>query len=280
VLTKDQHTIDGIVYGPVASWRLGRSLGIDLLSTKGKTCSFDCLYCQLGRTVHPLAERREFVPLARLTSELDRIGSVKADYATFSGVGEPTLASNLGPAIETARRILRLPVAVLSNSSLMPDEGVRRQLALADVVVVKLDAPSEDIFRLVNRPLTPYSLRKILEGIKCFSRQYKGEWALQMMFIRENRGCAARMAELAAELSPDEVQINTPLRECSVDPLPPEDIAAIKDEFKGLRKVVTVYEAHRPQVVPLNLTETLRRRPIEKSRQEGERHGSSGHNVE
>ncbi len=264
MLTKDQHAIDGIVYGPVASWRLGRSLGIDLLSTSGKTCSFDCLYCQLGRTKHPLIERREFVPLVRLASELERIGLVEADYVAFSGVGEPTLASNLAQAIELVRSTLKLPVAVFTNSSLMPLAEVRKELAQADLVLAKLDAPSEDFFRLVNRPLTPYSLDEILEGIQLFRSQYRGKLALQMMFIKENRGCAARMANLASEISPDEVQINTPLRECSVDPLPPEDIAAIRNEFRGMRRVRTVYEAHRQQVAPMNVKETLRRRPMEK----------------
>ena len=84
-----------IIYGPVPSWRLGRSLGIDLLSTRGKTCSFDCVYCQLGRTVHFVIERKEFVPISRLVSELESVRGVAADYATFSGVGEPTLARNL-----------------------------------------------------------------------------------------------------------------------------------------------------------------------------------------
>ena len=260
-----------LIYGPVASWRLGRSLGIDMLSTRGKTCSFDCLYCQLGRTVHPLTGRREFVPVARLTSELDRIGPVEADYATFSGMGEPTLASNLGNAIETARRVLRLPIAVLTNSSLMPDEGVRRELARADMVVAKLDAPAEDIFRLVNRPAGPFSLDEILQGIKLFRRQRKGLLALQMMYIRENRGGAALMAKLAGDISPDEVQINTPLRECAVDPLPPEELTAIKNEFKGLGNVVTAYEARRPRVTAMNAGETLRRRPGERPLEEGER---------
>ncbi len=259
-----------VIYGPVASWRLGRSLGIDMLSTDGKTCSFDCLYCQLGRTIHPLTERRVFVPLERLASELNSIGAVEADYATFSGMGEPTLAGNLGDAIEAARRGLGLPIAVLTNSSLMPDEAVRRELALADVVVAKLDAPSEDIFHLVNRPAGPFSLQEVLQGIRSFRRQHQGLLALQMMFIRENRGCAALMARLAEEISPDEVQINTPLRQCAVAPLLPEELAAIKEEFKGLKAVTTAYEARRPRAAPMDTGQTLRRRPGERPQEKGE----------
>ena len=123
--------MSSIIYGPVPSWRLGRSLGIDLLSTKGKTCSFDCIYCQLGKTVHSLTERRQFVSLDELAAELEGVKDIPADYATFSGVGEPTLASNLGEAIELARSVLRLPVAVLTNSSLMTREDVCNELAFS-----------------------------------------------------------------------------------------------------------------------------------------------------
>ena len=124
-----------IIYGPVASWRLGRSLGIDLLSVKEKTCSFNCVYCQLGKTTLLLSERREFVSLVELTRELDSVTKIGADYVTFSGTGEPTLASNLGRAIEVVRSIVQLPVAVLTNSSLMSSGDVRCELAKADVVV-------------------------------------------------------------------------------------------------------------------------------------------------
>jgi len=105
-----------IIYGPVPSWRLGRSLGIDLLSTKVKTCSFNCVYCQLGKTVNSLIERKEFVPLSRLVLELEPLKNknIEADYATFSGLGEPTLASNLGQAIRLVKTALGLPVAALN----------------------------------------------------------------------------------------------------------------------------------------------------------------------
>jgi len=249
------------VYGPVSSWRLGRSLGIDLLSTKGKTCSFDCVYCQLGKTVYPLTERRQFVSLSKLAADLERVKRTPADYATFAGVGEPTLASNLGEAIELVKSMLKLPVAVLTNSSLMTREDVRSELGLADVVVAKLDAPNEELFRQINRPIVECTLDEIIQGLKLFRGEYQKKLALQMMFIKTNRGYASEMARIAEQLSPDEVQINTPLRPCAIQPLTPEDISAIQREFSRVKRVVTVYEASRPEVVPLNLKETLRRRP-------------------
>jgi wyosine [tRNA(Phe)-imidazoG37] synthetase (radical SAM superfamily) len=249
------------VYGPVSSWRLGRSFGIDLLSTKGKTCSFDCVYCQLGRTASPMTERREFVSTKELERALEKVRGVVADYATFSGMGEPTLASNLGNAIELTRTILRLPIAVLTNSSLMPREDVRQELALADVVVAKVDAPTEELFRQINRPYVEYTLQDILQAIESFRTTYVGKLALQMMFFEANMGCAAEMARLAKTLYPDEIQINTPLRPCPIKPLPPEQIASVRSHFVGLDGVVTVYEAKRLEVTPLDLEATLRRRP-------------------
>ena len=253
--------MSSVIYGPVASWRLGRSLGIDLLSTKGKTCSFDCIYCQLGNTVHHLTERKQFVRLDKLATELEKVKDIGADYATFSGVGEPTLASNLGEAIKLVKATLELPVALLTNSSLMAREDVRHDLSLADVVVAKVDAPNEKLFHEINRPITRYTFAEILRALKLFSKEYQGKLALQMMFVEENKGYALEMARIAKQLLPDEVQINTPLRPCVVQPLSPEEIAAIRQEFSGLKGVVTVYEASRPKATPFNQEETLLRRP-------------------
>jgi wyosine [tRNA(Phe)-imidazoG37] synthetase (radical SAM superfamily) len=137
--------MNSAIYGPVSSWRLGRSLGIDLLSTQRKTCFFDCIYCQLGKTAKSTIERSEFVSLAKLTEELKGVRDIAADYVNFSRTGEPTLASNLGQAIEVAKSILPLPVAVLTNSSLMSNEDVHEDLAKADVVVAKVDAHSQEL---------------------------------------------------------------------------------------------------------------------------------------
>ena len=172
-----------IIYGPVASWRLGRSLGIDLLNTRRKVCSFSCVYCQLGDTRRFATEPQEFVSLEQLHSEMQSLGTVEADYATFSGMGEPTLAVNLGEAIDLARSVLELPVAVLTNASLMSRQDVGQRLARADVVVAKLDAPNEELFSLINRPAPGLSFYNILDGMRHFRSIYPGRLAVQVMFI-------------------------------------------------------------------------------------------------
>ena len=250
-----------IIYGPVASWRLGRSLGIDLINTSKKTCSFDCIYCQLGETACLVTEPGEFVSLEQLAEEIQPAKQIEADHVTFSGMGEPTLASNLGRAIDMVKSAFNLPVAVLTNSSLMHREDIRQQLYDADVVIAKLDAPNEEIFAVVNRQASGLRFDQTVDGIKRFKDEYRGILALQMMFLEANRNYASEMVALARQISPDEVQINTPLRPCGVKPLSANDIVAIRREFTNFENVVTAYEVPKPEVAPLDLVETLRRRP-------------------
>jgi len=250
-----------IIYGPVSSWRLGKSLGIDLLNTRRKVCSFNCVYCQLGNTTEFVTEPKEFVSLELLAKEIRSVRQIEADYATFSGMGEPTLASNLGDAIEFVRSMLDLPIAVLTNSSLMFREEVRQQLTHADTVVAKLDVLNEELLAKVNRPVPGLHFDQIKDGISLFRDKYRGKLALQVMFIEANKDYASEIAALARQISPDEVQINTPLRPCAVRPLPPKNIARLKREFTNFETVVTVYEAQKYKVLPLDLAETLRRRP-------------------
>lgn len=246
LIVERRYEKDSIIYGPVSSWRLGRSLGIDLLSARSKTCSFDCIYCEWGLTIKHLTQRREFIALTDLERELGKVKGALANYATLAGNGEPTLASNLGEAIEIVKSTLKLPVAVLTNSSLMNKDDVRRDLARADFVIAKVDAPNDEIFQAVNKPFKGQSITQVLEGIRRFRLEYKGRLALQMMFVDVNKGCAEEMARIAEELSPDEVQINTPLRPCNVRSLTSEEVATIRTKFDGLKQVVTVYEAVKP----------------------------------
>jgi wyosine [tRNA(Phe)-imidazoG37] synthetase (radical SAM superfamily) len=189
------------------------------------------------------------------------VRQIEADYATFSGMGEPTLASNLDEAIELVKSMLDLPIAVLTNSSLMFREDVRQRLSHADTVIAKLDVPSEELLAKVNRPVSGLRFYHIKDGIRLFRDKYRGKLALQIMFIKANKNYASEIAALARQISPDEVQINTPLRPCAVRPLSPERIANIQREFTNLKSVVTVYEAQKYKVLPLDFVETLRRRP-------------------
>jgi wyosine [tRNA(Phe)-imidazoG37] synthetase (radical SAM superfamily) len=129
------------IFGPVPSRRLGRSLGVDLVPYK--TCTFDCIYCDLGRTIRKTTSRQSYVIPEEIQGELELTLSVlekKPDYITLSGSGEPTLNTNIGEIIERIKKITSIPVAILTNSSLLSLDKVRRDLSEADVVLPSLDA--------------------------------------------------------------------------------------------------------------------------------------------
>lgn len=250
------------VYGPVPSWRLGRSLGIDPVC-KRKVCSFDCVYCQLGRTTEKTAERRIFVESGKIREDLEEIWKKargKADVVTLSGTGEPELAGNLGELIEIAREVTGLKVAVLTNSSLMDKKEVRKDLARADIVVAKLDAPNREIFEKVDRPHPSIKFGGMVEGMRKFRSEFRGKYALQMMFVESNKDCAKEMRRLAEGMKPDEVQIDTPVRNSPARPLGREEVERIKSVFKGM-DYISVYDRKKPEVDTVNREETYERRP-------------------
>ncbi|MEM1981722.1 MAG: radical SAM protein [Candidatus Hadarchaeales archaeon] len=251
-----------VVYGPVSSWRLGRSLGIDPLGMEEKKCSFDCLYCSSGPTDEKTVERRIWVYPERLEKELkEALREVEAEVVTFCGLGEPTLAKNLGELIGVARRVSDLPVAVLTNSSLMGGEEVRRDLVKADLVKGKLDAPGEDSFRDINRPHPEVRWRKMVEGMKEFKEEFGGEFSVEVMIIPQNMKMCGEIAEILKKIGPDEVQVNTPLRPSPVRPLRREELEEVLKSFEGLN-FRWVYGEGRPKVgrrVGLRKLERLKR---------------------
>ncbi|MFH1393837.1 MAG: radical SAM protein [Candidatus Micrarchaeota archaeon] len=250
------------VYGPVPSWRFGKSLGVDPICSMKKICSFDCVYCQLGKTKNKTMEREEYVEYAQVCKELKRVDKSTSEVITFSGTGEPTLNQKLGDMIEFAQTF-GFPVVVLTNSSLLHLKEVRRELSRADIVSAKLDAPDERLFQKINKPIEGIDFETVLDGLRDFRKEFGGKFALQMMFIRDNQETAGKMAELARELKPDEVQIDTPLRHSPVPHLSEDEIDQIEDLFKGL-PFISVYKKRKPQVVPLDIHETAARRPGEK----------------
>ena len=179
------------IYGPVPSWRLGRSLGVDPISMPEKTCPFNCTYCQLGDSVKYKTERKIFVPTDALIGEISSLPEdVAIDYITFSGRGEPTLAENLGEMMKEIRKMRVEPIAILTDSSLMDREDVQADLAKMDFVMAKLDAPDGLLFKTINRPAPGIKFDALIRGLRAFRKGYKGKFALQIMFVRSNKAAA------------------------------------------------------------------------------------------
>lgn len=251
-------------------------MGIDLLSQEKKACNFDCVYCQLGAAGKHTVERKIYVPVESVIEELKRVPGAGIDYITFSGRGESTLAANLGAAVKTVKLIRKEPVAVITNGSLMGNSAVRQELAFADFVIAKLDGYSPEFLHEINRPATGIEFNEIVDGIKAFRQEYRGKLALQIMFIGINKKDIDKYIYLANNIRPDEVQVNTPLRLCSIAPLDKAEIAAIKNKFisrcPGIR-IISVYDGNAPKdVVSLSGNDTLKRRgkitPVHKGRKE------------
>ena len=247
------------IYGPVPSWRLGRSLGIDPVFCKRKICTFDCVYCQIGETEIFSDERKVFVPSEEIINELKILPPIEVDYITFSGRAEPTLAKNIGGIIRAVKKERDEKIAVLTNSSLLYRKDVQNDLMPVDFIAAKLDASSQGLFESINKPLESIKFDTVVSAIKEFKKVYKGKLALQIMFVEANKDYAKDIARIAKDINPDEVQINTPLRPSRVKPLSKMEISAIKGYFKGMN-VISVYEAPKLEVKPISKEDTLRRR--------------------
>ncbi|MBU0634298.1 MAG: radical SAM protein [Candidatus Omnitrophica bacterium] len=229
------------VYGPVFSWRLNRSLGIDPISQKRKICSFNCRYCQVkGKSIFTV-KRRVFVPLSAIIKELKTLPQFKADFITFSGRGEPTLAKNLGAIIRAVKGLRKEPVAVLTNSTLLHRKRVREELKAADRVIAKLDAASTQKLVKINQPARSISFSKILKGLMDFRKMYRGILGLQVMFVSENKAEVKKLVKLCAQIRPDLIYLNTPLRPNRCRPLSKKEMMKIKKEFSKT-KTVCVYD--------------------------------------
>ena len=206
------------IFGPVPSRRLGRSLGVDLVPKK--VCTLDCVYCQVGRTTNKTLTRSEYLPANEIMKELkeyfERGKGPKPDVITFSGSGEPTLNSRIGDLIGRIKRAFPdIPVAVLTNGTLLWDAQLRREIKNADIVIPSLDAATEETFRKVNRPHPDLSLERIIEGLFAFRKIYKGQLWLEVLMVRGLNDSASELKAIKKvldELKPDKVQLNTVVR--------------------------------------------------------------------
>jgi len=208
-----------IVFGPVPSRRLGRSLGIN--NIPAKICSFACVYCQLGRYTKMTIDRKNFYPPEEIVKELQqKVADVKKigetiDYLTFVPDGEPTLDLNIGKEILLLKQAFDIDIAVITNSSLMWREDVRKDLMEANLVSLKIDAVDKNIWRKINRPHGRLKLDEILDGILKFSRDYKGKLITETMLIdglNDNKSCLEDTADFIAKIDVNTAYISIPTR--------------------------------------------------------------------
>ena len=209
-----------IVFGPVPSRRLGKSLGINNIPPK--ICTYSCIYCQLGRTHNMQISRREFYKPEEIMRAVEkkvkdaREKGEPIDYLTFVPDGEPTLDINLGKEIDLIKSLsLGIKIAVITNSSLIWKEDVRDDLHKADWVSLKIDAVSQDIWRRIDRPHGSLKLDKIWDGISEFSRIFNGELATETMLIQDVNDDVKeveQVADLIAKLNPKKSYVSIPTR--------------------------------------------------------------------
>jgi wyosine [tRNA(Phe)-imidazoG37] synthetase (radical SAM superfamily) len=205
------------VFGPVPSRRLGRSLGIDPVPLK--TCNFNCVYCQLGRTSPLRRKRRAFFNIsdmvAEIASTLGRQGADSIDWITFVGSGETTLFSRLGSLIRFVKSLSNLPVAVITNGSLLRLPPVRHELCAADAVLPSLDAGSEAMYAKINRPHRDFPFGQQVEGLIDFRREFKGSLWVEVMLLGGVNDSPPDLDDISKILEcvgPDEIHISTPTR--------------------------------------------------------------------
>lgn len=205
------------IFGPVASRRLGASLGVDPIPLK--TCNWNCVYCQLGRT-RPLTNvRKEYVPAEDVMLEMERALSHRdaktIDWITFVGSGEPTLHKRLGWMIRRAQALSDIPIAVITNGALFYLSEVREQVAAADAVLPTLDAGSEERYRAINRPHPETTYSRLVEGLVAFRKQYEGKFWLEVMLVRgmnDDERTLLDLKQVIGRVQPERVHLTLPDR--------------------------------------------------------------------
>lgn len=262
------------LFGPVNSRRLGLSLGIDLLPAK--ICNFNCIYCEVGPTTIFTCERKEYTPTAEIIAEIDSFlatpGQAKPnDVFTITASGEPTLHSGLGEIINHLKTRTALPVAVLTNGSLLYREDVRRDLEHADIVIPSLDSAREESFRKINRPAQCAKLQEIIEGLCLFARNFKGELWLEILLCKGTNDSEQDLAALRQALNdikPTKIQLNSVIRPPLEEFAKPLTEAALEDisrQLPGSIEIIADFRkrkrANARSAKKTELLEMLQRRP-------------------
>ncbi|MBU4444359.1 radical SAM protein [bacterium] len=231
-------------YGPVPSRRLGKSIGVSPIPAK--TCSYSCIYCQLGRTDHMQVKRKSFFQKEDIFRDIEKVVNTSpADFITFAGDGEPTLCKDLGWLIENTKNVFKLPIAVITNGSLLYREDVRKDLKNADVVMPTLDVGNQALFEILNRPLKTITFEKMLQGLIDFRQDFRGQIWSEVMLVSGINDSVKELNSIKDALvrtRSDRVYITTPVRppaENWVESPDPLNILLAEEIFE---KVVSITE--------------------------------------
>lgn len=224
------------VFGPVPSRRLGLSLGIDLIPPK--TCSFDCLYCQVGRTTSKTVETQSYVPVREVVEELERkLLRCTPDAITLSGSGEPTLNSQIDDVITSIKEMTEISVAVLTNGSLFWRGEIRQRVLGADIIMPTLSSAFDQTFRMIHRPHPALEFTAVIDGLKGLRQDYKGQLFLEVVFlagINDSEREVEGLKTLIDQINPEKIHLNTVVR-------PPADSRAISLDSKRLEEIKTLF---------------------------------------
>ncbi len=251
------------LFGPVPSRRLGMSLGVDLVPKK--VCSLNCVYCEVGRTTTLTIDRKEYIKYSEVMEELTNYfnNNPDPDYITFSGYGEPTLNIRIGDIIQFIKQNKPdIPIAILTNGTLLYDKKVREELMDADVVLPSLDAATEKVFLKINRPPKTLTLDKYIQGLITFSKEFRGKIWLEIFILPEYNDDEKELIALKkaiVKINPDSVQLNTLDRPGIKDNLR----SATKEE---LQKIIDFWKLDNVEII----SAPLERKDIQSYRKDAE----------
>jgi wyosine [tRNA(Phe)-imidazoG37] synthetase (radical SAM superfamily) len=261
------------LYGPVPSRRLGNSLGIDLIPHK--ICTYDCIYCQIGKTAKKTLIRKEYVPVKEVLEEVKlflKEENSPIDHLSLSGSGEPMLHSKIRQIIEGIKAITSIPIAVITNGSLLYEVEVRKNLLHVDIVLPSLDAVSSEVFIRINRPCSGFSIEKVTEGMVEFRKIYKGQIWLEVLFckgINDGKSELLKLKEAIDQIQPDRIHLNTVVRPPSEDwvkPLSQKEMEKIRAFLGKKASIISEFDRHPLPIAESDLVEgilkILRRRPL------------------
>lgn len=262
------------IFGPVPSRRLGISLGVDIVPFK--TCSLNCIYCECGKTNHLTVERTGFVPPDTVLGEVkDAVERHRfLDYVTFSGSGEPTLNKDIGEIIRGIKQVTDVPVAVLTNGTLLSRPDVREELLPADVVLPSLDAVSPDIFARINQPHRDLDIRQIIEGLTRFRRLFQREIWLEVLIVEglnDSREELAKLHRCLKQINPHRVQLNSLDRPPAFEDVKPVGIKVLEGivrQWADLPVEIIKRTRRREEIASFNrnlensILNTISRRPL------------------